>query len=478
VKRSARLGRVRVSADGEGLVSHAGAELFRELAGYTGLIDGWDRALIGTYKGLPVHFPGSVLADVAVAIVDGADSISDLRSLREQPGLFGPVASTPTAWRVLDRVSEAHLPLLRAGRAKARAEAWAAGAAPDLSGELYLDIDATIVIAHSEKQWAAPTWKKTFGFHPLLCFLDRADISWGEALAGILRAGNAGSNTAADHVSVLAMAIANLPEHARPAKGDPATPCYVVRTDSAGATHDFADSCVENGCGFSFGFPVTEDIRRAIGEMPTEFDSEGDIVLSAAGGGWVEAVEADGEVRDGAWVAEITDHVDLSAWPEGSRVIVRAERPHPGAQLSIFDSETGLRHTAFIFAPRPGDGRDARPIAEVELRHRQHARVEDRIRQAKAMGLRNLPCKAVAENHAWLECVLAATDLVAWSKLICFYDQPDLAHCEIANLRYRITHTAARIIRTGRVVYMKLDRTWAWAKQLALGFQRLRAAFA
>lgn len=459
------------------MVSHAGAELFRELAAYSGLIGAWDRALIGTYRGLPVHFPGSVLADVAVAIIDGADSISDLRSLREQPGLFGPVASTPTAWRVLDRVSEAHLPRLRAGRAAARAEAWAAGAAPELSGELYLDIDATIVIAHSEKQWAAPTWKKTFGFHPLLCFLDRPDISWGEALAGMLREGNAGSNTAADHVSVLAMAIANLPEHARPAKGDPDAPCYVVRSDSAGASHDFADACIDAGCGFSFGFPVTEDIRRAAGEIATEIDSEGDIVVTV-GGGWAEAVEDDGTVREGAWVAEITAHLDTSAWPAGSRVIVRAERPHPGAQLSVFDSESGLRHTAFIFAPRGGNGPDSRSVAELELRHRQHARVEDRIRQAKAMGLRNLPCKAVAENHAWLECVLAATDLVAWSKLLCFNDDPDLAHCEIANLRYRIMHTAARLTRSGRAVYMRLDRTWTWAKQLALGFKRLRAAFA
>ena len=426
---------------------------------------------------MPVHLPGSVLADVAVAIIDGADSISDLRCLRAQPGLFGPVASTPTAWRVLDRVSQAHLPLFRAGRAKARAEAWAAGPAPDLSCELYLDIDATIVISHSEKQWAAPTWKKTFGFHPLLCFLDRSDISWGEALAGMLRAGNAGSNTAADHVSVLAMAIANLPQHARPVKGDLGAPCYVVRSDSAGASHDFADSCVENGCGFSFGFPITEDIRRAVAEIPTEIDPDGNIVGSGEGG-WAEAVEDDGTVRDGAWVAEITGQLDLSAWPAGSRVIIRAERPHPGAQLSVFDSEPGLRHTAFIFAPRPADGPDRRSVAELELRHRQHARVEDRIRQAKAMGLRNLPCKEVAENHAWLECVLAATDLVAWSKLICFYDQPDLAHCEIANLRYRIMHTAARLVRSGRAVYMRLDRTWAWAKQLALGFQRLRAAFA
>lgn len=480
MKRSARLGRVRVTADGEGLVSHAGAELFRELAGYRGLIDAWDRALIGTYKGVPVHFPGSVLADVAVAVIDGADSISDLRSLREQPGLFGPVASTPTAWRVLDRVSQAHLLLLRAGRAAAREAAWAAGAAPNLSGELYLDVDATIVIAHSEKEWAAPTWKKTFGFHPLLCFLDRPDICWGEALAGMLREGNAGSNTAADHVTVLAMAIASLPGHARPAKDDPDAPCYVVRSDSAGASHVFADSCIESGCGFSFGFPVTEEIRQAvcrIGKIgqdgPVEAVEDDD-----TSGGPVEAVEADGEIREGAWVAEISSHLDLSAWPEGSRVIVRAERPHPGAQLSIFDSESGLRHTAFIFAPRPGDGPDRRPVGELELRHRRHARVEDRIRQAKGMGLRNLPCKAVAENHAWLECVLAATDLVAWSKLVCFHDQPELARCEITNFRYRIMYTAARIARTGRAVYMKLDRTWAWAKALALGFQRLRAAFA
>jgi Transposase DDE domain group 1 len=157
VKRSGRLGRVRVTADGEGVVSHAGAELLRELAGLTGLVDAWDAALIGTYKAMPLHFPGAVLADLAVAIADGADSISDLKALRDQPGLFGPVASTPTAWRVLDRVSEAHLASLRAGRAAARERAWAAGAAPDLSAELCLDIDATIVIAHSDKQDAAPT---------------------------------------------------------------------------------------------------------------------------------------------------------------------------------------------------------------------------------------------------------------------------------------------------------------------------------
>jgi hypothetical protein len=464
VKRSARLGKVKVTADGEGVVSHVGAELLREMAGFTGLIDAWDRALIGTYKAMPIHFPGTVLVDLAVAIADGADSISDLKSLRDQPVLFGPVASTPTAWRVLDRVSEAHLSALRAGRATARAAAWAAGGAPDLSHELCLDIDATIVIAHSEKELASPTWKKTFGLHPLLCFLDRPEISSGEGLAGIVREGRAGSNTTADHIEVLTMALAALPEAARPKKGDPDGPRLLVRADAAGATHGFAAFCRGEEVAFSFGFAIDKDVRKAI--VSLEKDA------------WVEAREDDGEVREGAWVAEITDSLDLSAWPEGSRVIVRKERPHPGAQLSLFDEIEGLRHTAFICAERTAAQTSSLSICRLEVRHRTHARVEDRIRQAKAAGLRNLPCKLAPENHAWLECVLAAFDLVAWSKLICFFDEPALAHCEIAAFRYRVLHMAARITRGGRVVRLRLDRTWAWSKQLALGFTRLRAAFA
>ena len=464
MKRSGRLGKVKVTADGEGVVSHAGAELLREMAGFSGLIDAWDRALIGTYRAMPIHFPGTVLADLAVAIADGADSISDLKSLRDQPVLFGPVASTSTAWRVLDRVSEGHLCGLRTGRASARAAAWAAGAAPDLSRELCLDIDATIVIAHSDKELASPTWKHTFGFHPLLCFLDRPEISSGEALAGIVREGRAGSNTTADHIGVLSMALDALPDAARPRPGDPQGPRLVVRADAAGATHGFAEFCREREVGFSFGFAIDKDVRNAI--------------VSLEENAWVAAVEDDGGVREGAWVAEITDGLDLSAWPEGSRVIVRKERPHPGAQLSLFDEIEGLRHTAFICAERTAGEVSLLSIERLELRHRTHARVEDRIRQAKAAGLRNLPCKAVPENHAWLECVLAAFDLVAWSKLICFSDEPALAHCEIAAFRYRILHMAARMTRGGRVVRLRLDGTWAWAKQLALAFARLRAAFA
>lgn len=464
MKRSAQLGKVKVTADGEGVVSHAGAQLLREMAGFTGLIDAWDQALIGTYKAMPVHFPGTVLCDLAVSIADGADSISDLKALRDQPGLFGSVASTSTAWRVLDRVSEAHLPLLRAGRAKAREKAWAAGAAPDMSKELVLDMDATIVIAHSEKELASATWKHTFGFHPLVCFLDRPDISSGEALAGIVREGRAGSNTTSDHIEVLTMALCSLPDQARPRKDDPEAPHLLVRADAAGATHGFAKFCRDQGIAFSFGFAIDQDVRNA--------------VVTLKESAWAEAMEEDGEVRDGAWVTEITDALDLSAWPQGSRVIVRRERPHPGAQLSLFDEICGLRHTAFICSERSATETSELAVGALELRQRQHARVEDRIRQAKAAGLRNLPCKEVAENHAWLECVLAAADLVAWSKLICFGDEPAIAHCEIAAFRYRILHMAARVTRGGRVVNLRLDRTWGWAKQLALAFSRLRAAFA
>lgn len=449
-----------MTADGAGVVSHAGTELLRELAWETGLVEAWDAALLDTYRAFPtVHMPGQVLADLAVAVADGARSISDLAGLRDRPDLFGLVASPATTWRALDRVSEGHLGRLRDGRAAARATAWAAGAGPDLAGELCLDFDATIVIAHSDKELAAPTWKRTFGFHPLVCFLDRPEISSGEALAGIIRPGGAGSNTTADHIAVLDMALENLPEVARP--GQPDSPRLVARCDSAGATHGFAQGCVDRGINFSLGFPITEAVRTAVTAVPEQV--------------WAPAIEGDGTIREGAWVAEITAMVDLAAWPTGSRLIVRREDPHPGAQLTLFDLVEGFRHTAFL-TDTPQQQISGQ-VAGLELRHRRHARIEDRIRQAKAAGLRNLPCRAAPENAAWLEIVLTAADLVAWSKLICFADDPAIASCEIDTYRYRILHTAARITRGARQVNLRLDRTWAWAKTLAIGFGRLRTAF-
>ena len=449
------------------MVSHAGVGLLREMAEYTGMVEAVTTALADTYRGPWLHAPGRVFTDLAVAVADGADAISGIRVLGDREDLHGPVASMPTTWRVLDKVDADHLPLVRAAAAVARERAWAAGAGPDLDAlgaELCLDFDATITIAHSEKENAAATWKRTFGFHPLLCFLDRPDLAAGEALAGLLRPGNAGSNTAADHITVLDMAIAALPEHARPLF-DPATqswtgPRVLARSDSAGATHAFAAACVERGVGFSFGFPVDARIQRIVDVIPDQC--------------WHPAIQTEGDLREGAWVAEATGMIDLDSWPEGSRLILRKERPHPGAQLTFTDVN-GMRVTAIL--TNTGPGLVAGQAAGLELRHRQHARVEDRIREAKATGLRNLPCRAFNENAAWLQVVLTAVDLVCWTKKIAFADVPELARCEIAAFRYRVLHVAARITRGARQIRLRIDKTWRWAAQIAEGFTRLRAAF-
>jgi hypothetical protein len=414
-------------------MSHAGVGLLREMAEDTGLVESVTGALVGTYAGVPVHAPGRVFTDLAVAVADGADAVSGIAVLGDRPELFGPVASMPTAWRVLDRVGPGQLVGVRAARAAARERGWAAGAGPDLGRELRIDFDATITVAHTEKANAAATWKHTFGFHPLLAFLDRPEVAGGEALAGLLRPGNAGSNTAADHIAVLEMALEALPAAARPRPSDPQGPRVLARSDSAGATHGFAAACREKGVGFSFGFPVDARVQWAV-----------DLIPEAC---WAPVIETGGDLREGAWVAEATGMIDLSGWPEGSRLILRTERPHPGAQLTFTDVD-GLRVTALLTdTPHgvvPGQA------AGLELRHRQHARVEDRIRQAKATGLGNLPCRAWNSNAAWLEVILTAVDLITWTKLIAFADHPALARCEIAAFRYRVLHVAARITSSAR----------------------------
>jgi len=359
-------------------------------------------------------------------------------------------------------IGPAHQPGVRAARAAARERAWTAGAAPDLSGLLQIDFDATITISHSEeKENAAKTWKRTFGFHPLLAFLDRPEVSGGEALGGLLRAGNAGSNTAADHITVLDQALSALPARARPRPGDPGSVRVVARSDSAGATHAFAQACRDRGVWFSFGFPVDTRIQQIVDRVPDHC--------------WEPAIETDGGIRDGAWVVDVTGMLNLSTWPTGATVILRAERPHPGAQLSFTDAD-GHRITAIItdIPDRVIPGQ----TAGLELNHRQHARVEDRIREAKNTGLRNLPCRGWDENVAWLEALLTATDLVCWTKLLGFTDTPALAHAEIATFRNLVLHVAARITRSARQIRVRLDQTWKHADAIAQAWRTIRAAFA
>ena len=336
-----------------------------EIADRTGLSAQVTAALADTYRGPWVYAPGEVFADLAAAVADGADCIDAVGQLcGDREHVFGAKASTTTMWRLIDqRIDAAHLPGVRAARAEARSAAWKAGAAPAPDGWLHVDIDATLVIDHSDnKAGAAPTWKKTFGLHPLLAFLDRPEIAGGEALAGLLRTGNAGSNTASDHVIVLARALEALPARWRPDPTHPDaadTPKVLVRCDTAGATHTFADACRTAGVGFSVGYPVDTRVQDAVDTLNL-------------GGAWYPAIDTHGGLRDGAWVAEATDLVNLASWPPGTRLVLRKERPHPGAQLRFTDAD-GMRVTAFITDTGPGvvPGQ----VAGLELRHRQHARV-------------------------------------------------------------------------------------------------------
>lgn len=466
MKNIAVASQVKVSADGHGVVSHAGMGMLRELADRTGLSAQVTAALADTYRGPWVYAPGEVFADLAAAVADGADCIDGVGQLcGDREHVFGAKASTTTMWRLVDeRIDAAHLPGVRAARAAARAAAWAVGAAPG-EGWLHIDIDATLVLDHSDnKTGATPTWKKSFGLHPLLAFLDRPEIAGGEALAGLLRTGNAGSNTASDHIIVLTQALRSLPVGWRPdpSRGDDSGELKVlVRCDTAGATHGFADACREQGVGFSFGYPVDWRVQDAVDTLNL-------------GDAWYPAIDTGGGIRDGAWVAEATGLVNLASWPAGTRLILRKERPHPGAQLRFTDAD-GMRVTAFITDTPPGVVTGQ--VAGLELRHRQHARVEDRIRELKATGLRNLPCHSFWANAAWLEIILAATDLVTWARLIGFRTHPALARAEIATFRYRVLHVAARITHSARQRRLRIDATWRWAAIIATAWQTIRTAF-
>ncbi len=362
-----RFGTVEVTADGEGLISHAGVVLLAELSDRSGLTAALSGVLAGTRERLSAHDPGRVLRDVAVMLADGGDCVTDMDAYRGQERLFGARASETTTHRVLKAVDEVLLGRVRAARAEARARVWDAGARPS---SITLNIDATLLTAHSEKELAAGNYKRGYGFHPLACYLDET----GEALAAILRPGNAGSNTAADHFTVLALALEQLPTEDLHRE-------ILIRTDIGGATHAFTADCREAGIRFSVGYELGDTVRAAI--------------LEVAEIAWMQAIDAVGENRDGAWVTELTDLVELSAWVKGTRLICRRERPHPGAQFQIFD-EHGYRYTCFL---TDQDGND---IAELELRHRGRARVEDSIRNAKDTGMSNLPHHAFEHNQTWL----------------------------------------------------------------------------
>ena len=455
MKRTSWSAGLSVSGDGAGVVAHAGSVGLRLLADRTGLTNAVSAALMRR-SFTARHDRGRVLVDVAVMLADGGEAIADIDVLRHQSQVLGPVASAPTVWRTLDELTPARLARIEKARARVRRHMWAQMpprlpaskiADTDLGEVVVLDVDATIVIAHSEKENAAPTFKGSFGFHPIGVWCDNTT----ELLAARLRPGNAGANTAADHIDVLSAAITQIPRTHRHN--------LLIRADGAGASHGLVDWLTEQNhirgrrVEYSIGFALTEALRQAIMLIPEKV--------------WTPALDADGAVRAGGDVAELTGLLDLSRWPAGMRVIVRRERPHPGAQLSIFEHRDGWRYQAFVTNTTTGQ------LPFLEARHRAHARVEDRIRHAKDTGMGRFPSHDYQINAAWLTAVAIAADLTAWLRLLALTGE--LAKAEPKALRYRLLHVPARLTHSARRRHLRLPASWPWTDDIVTAFAKIAA---
>jgi hypothetical protein len=441
------------------VVSQAGGVTLVETARVSGLDRELSAALAPWRKPAAVHDPAKVLCDLAISLALGGDCLADVAVLRAEPGVYGPVASDPTVSRTIDALAadaDHVLAAIEGARAAARARVWALAGehAPDAdthAGQpLVIDVDATLVTAHSEKEQAAPTFKRGFGFHPLWSFVDHGTEGTGEPLSVVLRPGNAGSNTAADHIAVLRAALRQLPSH-RPGRRPGRR--VLVRADAAGCTHDVLNWLTSQRLSYSVGFTLPSPA--------------GDLLARIPASAWAPAYDADREVRDGAWVAELTGLLDLTGWPEGMRVIARKERPHPGAQLRITDTD-GMRVTAFATNTRRGQ------LADLELRHRRRARAEDRIRCAKDTGLTNLPLHDFAQNRIWCALVALACELTAWLQTLALTGH-QARRWEPKRLRLRLFSTAGRLASSGRRVVLHIPRTSTWSALIVAILARLRA---
>lgn len=462
-----------VTGEGAGLAGRAGLGLVAELADRSGLSHELSRA-VGGVRRWAQHDPGKVLRDVAITLVDGGDALRHMGVLAAEPEIFGDVGSAATVCRTVSAVADDDEALARiaAARKIAREAVWAAGGAPPVvaaawahqrgdepeagadgdgdgaGGErgepLAIDVDATISVAHSDdKDGAGATYKGTWGFHPMLAYLDRGDGT-DEALAGRLRPGNAGANNAGDHIAVFAEASWQLPEL-------PHSVRRLVRADTAGASHAFLDYVRGQQWEFSVGFPVTAEVKTAIRETADD--------------AWTPARTQHGDVRPGAAVAELTDAIDLSGWPAGARLIVRCEPLHPGAQQTLDDID-GCRFTAFL-TDQPDHG-----LATLDVRHRGHACVEDCIRCDKDTGLRTLPCDTFARNAVWLDLILCAHDLTSWTQVLTLDGELRLA--EPQQLRYKLWHVPANLTTHARKRWLHIKRDWPWTPALVAAYQRLR----
>ena len=442
--------RVHVESGGESLISSAGAAMLLQTASVSGLARELSEALSPWRPPRWVHDPGKTLLDLAAAIALGGDCLADVAVVRAQPELFGPVASDPTISRLMETLAEdpdRAIAALRAARAAARDRVWRHRSPVPDQGPVVVDLDATLIGAHSEKEGATPNFKRGFGFHPMLAFVDHGTGGTGEPLAGMLRPGKANANDAADQITVLDAALAQLPE--------PVRSRVLVRGDTGAGVQALVHHVHNLGLEYSVGVYGRQPVLDALAVLPKQ--------------AWKRALDADGRPREGAQVAELTRWLPetFKGWPPGMRVIARRERPHPGAQLRITDHE-GWRIT--VFATNTQRGR----LADLEVRHRLRARAEDRIRGLKDTGMTNLPLQAFAKNQIWLELVQLAAELLTWTQLLAWAGKPAQLW-EPKRLRLRLLAVAGRVITTGRRRILRLSKRWPWADLVTGGHSRLAA---
>jgi hypothetical protein len=440
-------------AGSEPLISSAGSALLSATARSSGLVRALRVELAPWRLARSVHDPAEVLLDLALTVALGGDCLADIALLRAQPEIAGPVASDATVSRTLARLgaqAPAVLAAIDRARAAARAKVWALAPGTALPPTVVVDLDATLIDAHSEKQSATPTFKNGFGFHPLLSFADHGPAGTGEPLALMLRPGNANANTAADQIAIIDAALAQLPPGRRAHT--------VIRGDTGMGVQKVLHHITSLNLHYSSGFYARQPVVDALAALP-----------EAA---WEPAINADGQAREHADVAELTAHMPatLVGWPPDMRIIARRELAHPGAQLRLTDIN-GWRITTFATNTPTTDGWT---ISELEARHRLRARAEDRIRALKDTGARNLPLHDFDTNQIWLAITALATELLIWTQLLAWPDQP-ARRWEPATLRLRVLHVAARLIRTGRREHLRLPRGWPWAQLMLHADQQLAA---
>jgi hypothetical protein len=464
---------LKVTSGGTGLVGHAGAVLLRKAADQAGLAAGLSVALrkAGTS---PLLDRGIVLVSMAVAIALGATSMSDIAVLAHLAPVLGNAPSGPTIRRALDLAGAPGM-LDRVARARARARAhvwtligdtpagfpWLAIAGKTLTGWLVIDMDATLVTARSDKEGAAPTWKKGYGFHPLGAWCANTR----ECLAMLLRPGNAGSNTFTDHRDVLAAAIRQVPARFRRK--------VLVRVDGAGASHELIKhllgmSSPRRTVLFSCGWMITEADEAAIMAVPA--------------GAWKPGIGQDGTAEQDKAVAEITHLMSRAGnWPGGLRWIARRAKPsrRQMANLTAYEKKTGWRYS-ITCTNIPDGGIGGVPGSHhpqyIDVIHREHAVVETGgVRTAKTMGLRNLPSKAWQVNCGWVIAANIAADLAAWTRLLGFCDDEDLRDADPDTLRYRAWHIPARLARHARERVLKISPDWPWKDAFLTCWRRLCA---